>query len=271
MSGQTSGVRRLGESPPATQLEWVLDALDGAVVTEESVGARFTDKFKSLFPPLRWIDMMTQQSPALRPFSVRAVELRADRARAELDTPLGPKTVSCTVDADGIIDMLAIAPVGGAGLTPRLPLEFPPGGSVSGVGQRLIVVAGVPGTGKSTLADRLGADLSVPVFAIDWLLGALTPFGGRSLDHLLDLGEELLTTLAYLVAIVCRCDDDLAHQQRLTSRSRGIPGWHEGGNWGNVRQRRDNFPHWDGEHLEIDGTRPIEANVAQALDWIRRR
>lgn len=41
--------------------------------------------------------------------------------------------------------------------------------------QFLTIFSGVPGTGKSTIADRLGAVLNVPVFAIDWVLGALTP------------------------------------------------------------------------------------------------
>lgn len=39
----------------------------------------------------------------------------------------------------------------------------------------LIVLAGLPGTGKSTLAETIGRILHIPVFSLDWLLGALTP------------------------------------------------------------------------------------------------
>ena len=295
----------LGELRATKHLEWVLAALAGAVVTESAVDERFTDEFKSLFPPLRWIEIMDKQTPMLRPFAVTTVEVGTTRARAELDTPVGPMTVSFNVDAEDRIDRLALAPAGGAGLTPRLPMEFPPSSADTGRGQRLVVVAGVPGTGKSTLADRLGGTLGAPVFAVDWVLGALTPFGGRSFDHPLEIGDELLTTLAYrqlalgqsaildspaeseatrarwtslaahfgavLAVIVCRCSDEAIHQERLTSRSRGIPGWHEGGNWDNVRQRRDRFARWDGDHLEVDAARPIEDNTALVLEWLGSR
>jgi len=45
-----------------------------------------------------------------------------------------------------------------------------------GKGARLIVFPACR-HGQSTLADALGRELGVPVFALDWLLGALTPFG----------------------------------------------------------------------------------------------
>ena len=42
---------------------------------------------------------------------------------------------------------------------------------------QLIVVSGLPGTGKSTLADALGAALAVPVLSVDPIEGAITGAG----------------------------------------------------------------------------------------------
>jgi adenylate kinase family enzyme len=40
---------------------------------------------------------------------------------------------------------------------------------------QVIAFTGLPGTGKSTLAERLGRENGVPVFNGDWLMGALKP------------------------------------------------------------------------------------------------
>ena len=43
---------------------------------------------------------------------------------------------------------------------------------------KLIIFSGLPGTGKSTLAETAGKDLSIPVFAKDWLEAILFSVGG---------------------------------------------------------------------------------------------
>ena len=84
-------------------------------------------------------------------------------------------------------------------LTPRPPADLTGCLELAdhGTGARLIVFSDLPGTGKSTLAQDTGRHLRPPVFAADWLLRSLTPFGGSHLDELLKIGAELLTTLAY--------------------------------------------------------------------------
>ena len=79
-------------------------------------------------------------------------------------------------------------------LTPRLPADFTgyPELAGRGAGARLIVFSGLPGAGKGTLAEAAGRQLRVPVFAVDWLLGSLTPFGGYHLDEAFGVGGELL-------------------------------------------------------------------------------
>lgn len=83
------------------------------------------------------------------------------------------------------------------GLTPRLPFDFEhfdlpdtEGGS------QLVVVSGVPGSGKSTVAEAVGRQLGIPVYALDSILGTSTPFGGRHSDRPHEIGAELLTALA---------------------------------------------------------------------------
>src|SRR5687768_3557193 len=60
---------------------------------------------------------------------------------------------------------------------------------------KLIVMTGLPGTGKSTIAEALGRELSIPVFALDWLHAAM-----RRHDIEAEKGGfaayELLVTLA---------------------------------------------------------------------------
>ena len=162
--------------------------------------------------------------------------------------------------------------------------------------------SGLPGTGKSTLAEAAGRHLQVPVFAADWLLGSLTPFGGYHLDDLLSIGAELLTTLALrqldlgqsaildfpaedlatrtrwqtlaraagadFRVVVCTCSDQQLHRTRLEHRERGIPGWHEGGNWANVQRRLAEFPAWTGQALTIDAIHPLARNLATVLDYV---
>ena len=140
------------------------------------------------------------------------------------------------------------------------------------------------------------------MFAVDWLLGSLTPFGGYHLDDLFGIGAELLTTLAFrqlelgqsaildfpaedlatrirwrsladaagavLRIVVCTCSDRELHRARLERRERGIPGWHEGGNWANVERRLAEFPPWTGEVLTIDAVQSLEQNLAAVLQYV---
>jgi predicted kinase len=73
---------------------------------------------------------------------------------------------------------------------------------------------------------------------------------------------------AEFLVIVCACSDRELHRARLERRTRGIPGWHEGGNWANAERRLAEFPPWTGEMLAIDAVQPLAQNLAAVLRYV---
>ena len=171
--------------------------------------------------------------------------------------------------------------------------------------RNVIAFTGLPGTGKSTLAERLATDLGVPAFAGDWLFGALKPHGvlsGLSRPTFVAMYNDLLETLmkrqlmlgqsaildclvtdevaarwqkiaaeydARLDVILCVCTDEPEHRRRLEGRTRGIPGWHEV-SWELVERMRVEFPPLTREHLTVDAMDPVAANLHLINEYIGR-
>ena len=69
-------------------------------------------------------------------------------------------------------------------------------------------------------------------------------------------------------AVVCHCSDPDVHRARLEGRSRGIPGWHDAGDWSDVQQRLASFPSWEGEALSVDTVQPHERSLAAVMRHI---
>lgn len=169
----------------------------------------------------------------------------------------------------------------------------------------LIIFTGLPGTGKSSLAEAVGQALGVPVFAKDWLEATLsrcrvqpdpTTSGGLGF-----VGYELLTTLAerqlrlgqsaildsvastvsirqqwrelatqYAArwrVVECVCGDTAVHQARLHHRQRGIPGWHEL-TWAAVERVSAYYAPWTEPRLILDALTPLPDNLAQAMTYL---
>jgi predicted kinase len=171
--------------------------------------------------------------------------------------------------------------------------------------QQLIVFTGLPGVGKSSIAEPVGQALEVPVFAKDWLEAALLRSGlgaGREGERTGYAAYELLITLAgrqlalgqsaildsvasvenvrrqwrELAAehgarwrvIECICSDPALHRARLAVRQRGIPGWHEL-DWTEVERVRGYYAPWEEERLVLDTVQPLQDTIRQALDFLK--
>ena len=170
----------------------------------------------------------------------------------------------------------------------------------------LVVVSGLPGTGKSTLADAAGRRLGWPVFSMDWVLGALMPFGILGPDNVAPVAYTLLERLARrqlmldqsaivecpsnalghdsrdvwseLAAaydasfrpIECGFSDLELHRTRVETRHRDIPGWPSTVQWDNVQRMRETYLPWGVEHLAVDAVDPADRNLDLALDFIGR-
>lgn len=165
---------------------------------------------------------------------------------------------------------------------------------------KLIIFSGLPGTGKSTLAEAVGKCLGIPVFAKDWLEALLLQSGLKPVDKNRSLGYigyDLLTLLAkrqlmlgqsvildsvaatktirsewrrlakrYQAewrVIECVCSDESIHRARLKVRKRGIPGWHELA-WSEVERVKRYYIPWRQRHLILDMANPFEENLANA-------
>jgi predicted kinase len=176
---------------------------------------------------------------------------------------------------------------------------------VTGAGGRSQVVffTGLPGTGKSTLAEELARLTGTPAFAGDWLMGGLKPahraiaqldreaytaawdsllrtlvtrqlmFGQNAIvddqvsdDSLAPWQEMAARFSAPLFLVECVCSDAAVHRARIEGRVRGIPGWHEVG-WDHVERMRAELPPLTADRLTVDAMRPAADNLRRVLEY----
>jgi hypothetical protein len=171
---------------------------------------------------------------------------------------------------------------------------------------QLITFSGLPGTGKSTIAEAVARTLRIPVFAKDWLEATLIrcelmpaengpPLGSAGYELLTTLAERqlklgqavILDSVASTLSIrakwralaqtyradwrviECICSDAAAQRARMKVRQRGIPGWHEL-DWSEVERVKAYYAPWEEERLILDALNPVEDNIAAALRYLRR-
>jgi len=168
---------------------------------------------------------------------------------------------------------------------------------------KLIIFSGLPGTGKSTLAEITGKRFGIPVFAKDWLEATLLQSGLQpAMDSTLlgYAGYELLSVLAERQlmlgqsaildsvagtrsirarwrdlanqygaerrVIECICPDEVLHRERLKTCQRNIPGWHEL-EWSDIEKVKKKYSCWQEERLVLDMVNSIEENFSRVKSY----
>lgn len=163
--------------------------------------------------------------------------------------------------------------------------------------------SGLPGTGKTTLAEALGRRWRIPVFAAAWTIGALQRFGlvdranrgpaayallRMLAERQLSLGqsaildgmfgsEDVRTDFRHLASsrgaawagVECRISDPELHRRRIAGRHQQIPGWPDP-DWAHVEEMRPRFKPWVSERLAVDGSQSIHSNLVEVAEWVRR-
>ena len=161
-------------------------------------------------------------------------------------------------------------------------------------------MSGLPGSGKSAVAESLSAQLSVPLFSVDPIEASLLKSGlkrsfetglaaylvaetladehlRRGMSVIIDAvnavqeARDLWHNLAHthhttLIIIECMVERAI-HQRRIESRIRNLHGIAEV-TWEAVENRRKEYLPWEEERLVLDTATAHEQNVKKALDYI---
>ncbi|HKJ40358.1 MAG TPA: ATP-binding protein [Anaerolineales bacterium] len=162
----------------------------------------------------------------------------------------------------------------------------------------LVIFSGLPGTGKSTLANKLARELRWTLLSIDDVIGEVpenadVAFWDSRVTILLDLVETQLKLgidvivdsvfmntdrhhvqemahkyNARFLPIYVHVSDEKVWQDRVTARSNELNNPNVA-TWENVQHQREGFREWKPDTaLFIDSLHPIDENFQQVLNFV---
>jgi predicted kinase len=164
--------------------------------------------------------------------------------------------------------------------------------------QTLVIFSGLPGVGKSTLADKLARQLRWPLLKIDDVIGQVPEnpgieFWDSKVDILLDLVNTQLQLGLDVIVDSVFMNMDRQHAQGLARRYqvRFLPVyvfisdekvWEERvtkrfnemndadvATWERIQHQREHFAKWEEDTaIFIDSLHPMEENFARVLDFV---
>ena len=165
--------------------------------------------------------------------------------------------------------------------------------------------SGVPGTGKSTLAEAITKETQAALLNWDWMMSALRVFPevwaaapnvdtrrnigyelmSRMIESRLRLGQSSITDCvarpralsmwsdlaarhgASFFVIECFLDDAIDHKSRITGRTRNIPGWDEL-DWNQVAASRSSYEPLPEPKLLVDAAHSIDHNLNKVRTYL---
>ncbi|HWU48175.1 MAG TPA: ATP-binding protein [Humibacter sp.] len=172
----------------------------------------------------------------------------------------------------------------------------------------LIVMAGLPGAGKSTIAEVVGARLNATIVSVDPIESAILHAGidadqptglaaylvaETMAEQVISSGRTVIVDAVNAVeparlqwrdlasrsdvslrVIEVMCSDPELHRKRLSKRVRNLPHVDEV-TWRAVEQSLEDYREWNGEcaampRITLDTVAPLGHNVDAALAFIHR-
>ena len=167
--------------------------------------------------------------------------------------------------------------------------------------QTLVIFSGLPGVGKSTLANRLARELHWPLLKIDDVIGQVPEnpaieFWDSKVDVLLDLvntqlelGLDVIVDSVFMnmdrqhaqklartynvrfLPIYVFLSDDQVWEERVTARFNELND-QDVATWERIQHQREHFAQWEaGTALFIDSLTPFEQNFDRVLDFVMKK